>query len=195
MVKWCETLGLELGALPVTATPEVLLHLKGETYPSRELIERNPYGLPLDLAKVPPNVLMARYVDPVAAKMRDRGRLDAPGVGRLRRQVAGHVPARAGGARGGPRADGPRSRLQPPRVRLGPLGHPRGGGPVSPEPRKPLTVKGGMDRLPQAFAERLKGRIHYETALAAVTRPGRAGHRLRAEQGAHRDPGGAATSC
>src|SRR5258708_12988450 len=68
------TLGLELGAPPRAGAPppELLLHLKGETFPARELIERNPYGLPLDLAKVPPNALMARYVDPVALTIRDR---------------------------------------------------------------------------------------------------------------------------
>ncbi len=154
MVSWCETLGLELEAPPLSSlSSELLVHMKGQTFAGHELIERNPYGLPLDLAKVPPNALLERYLAPVAAKMLDRmawtrpewaeydgmslfrllGRLRAPDAARELMAVAPDCnrPRLAGAS-------------------------------------KPLAVKGGMDRLPQAFAARLKGRLLYDTALAAV---------------------------
>lgn len=172
MVKWCETLGLELTPLRASAPAELLLHLKGETFPARELIERNPYGLPLDLAKVPPHALMARYVDPVAAKLRDRAAwtrpdwapYDGKSLATLLREQGAPPAARALMARA-PNCNSLASASalwairDAASVRLAGV-------------TKQLSVKGGMDQLPQAFAERLKGRIQYETALVAVKRQG-----------------------
>jgi monoamine oxidase len=174
MVKWCGTLGLELEApLRATASPaELLLHLKGETFPARELIERNPYGLPLDLAKVPPSALMARYVDPVAMKMRDRAAWTRPEwapydgkalVTFLREQgappAARALMARAPNCNSLESASALWAIREAAGLRLAGV-------------TKQLSVKGGMDRLPQALAERLKGRLQYETALVAVKRQG-----------------------
>jgi monoamine oxidase len=170
MVKWCATLGLELGALPAAAAPE-LLHLKGETFPTRELIERNPYGLPLDLAKVPPNALMARYIDPVVAKMRDRAAwtrpewasYDSKSLATFLREQGAPPAARALMART-PNCNSLESASA--------LWALRDAASLRPPGAKQIAVKGGMDRLPQAFAERLEGRIRYETALVAVRRQG-----------------------
>jgi monoamine oxidase len=170
MVKWCETLGLELAPVPAAA-PE-LLHLKGETFPTREHIERNPYQLPLDLAKVPPNALMARYVDPVAAKMRDRGAwtrpewasYDGKSLAAFLREQGAPPAARALMAIA-PNCNSLESASALWAIRDAASLRPPGA-------TKQLTVKGGMDRLPHAFAERLQGRIRYETALVAVRRQG-----------------------
>lgn len=172
MAKWCETLGLELAALRATAPSELLLHLRGETFPARELIERNPYGLPLELAKVPPNALMARYVDPVAAKMKDRAAwtrpewapYDGKSLATFLREQGAPPGARALMARA-PNCNSLESASALWAIREAATLRPTG-------VTKQLSVKGGMDRLPQAFAERLRGRIRYETALVAVKRQG-----------------------
>lgn len=172
MVKWCATLGLELVALPVPPASELLVHLKGETFPGRELIERNPYGLPLDLAKVPPNALMARYVDPVAAKMRDRAAwtrpewapYDGKSLAAFLREQGAPPAARALMARA-PNCNSLESASALWAIHEAASLRPSAA-------TKQLTVKGGMDRLPQAFADRLQGRIRYETALVAVKRQG-----------------------
>ena len=172
MVKWCETLGLELTSpLRATAPPE-LLHLKGETFPARELIERNPYGLPLDLAKVPPSALMARYVDKVATTVRDRAAwtrpewapYDGKSLATFLREQGAPPAARALMARA-PNCNSLESASALWAIR-------NAAGLRLAGVTKQLSVKGGMDRLPQAFAERLKGRIRYETALVAVRRQG-----------------------
>ena len=169
LLKWCQAFGLELEAAPRTSAPsEVLLHLKGETFPARELILRNPYGLPLDLAKVPPHTLLARYLAPVAAKLPDRrawtrpewASYDGKSLATLLREVGAPSAARAllaQAAEGGSLAS--TSALWAIRG----AARPRLAGVT-----KSLTVKGGMDRLPQAFAARIKGRILQDTALVAV---------------------------
>jgi monoamine oxidase len=144
------------------------VHMKGETFAGHELIERNPYRLPLDLAKIPPNALMDHYLAPVAAKMLDRaawtrpewaeydgmslfrllGRLKAPDAARDLMAVAPDCNRLETASALWALREAARARLA--------------------GASKPLAVKGGMDRLPQAFAARLKGRLLYDTALAAV---------------------------
>ena len=167
LVKWCQSFGLELEEPPRPgAREEVLLHLKGETFAARELIERNPYGLPLELAKVPPNELMARTLGPTAAKLADRtawtrpewAAYDGKSIATLLRELgapsaARGLMARAPGCNRLESASALWALAEQARVRL--AGAPR-------------SAKGGMDRLPRAFAERIKGRQLYDTALVAV---------------------------
>ncbi len=146
----------------------MLLHLKGETFPARELILRNPYGLPLELAKIPPHALLGRYLAPLAAKLPDRlawtrpewATYDGKSLATLLREVGAPSTARAlmaQAAEGGSLAS--TSALWAIRG----AARPRLAGVT-----KALALKGGMDRLPQVFAARLKGRVLYGTALAAV---------------------------
>ena len=169
LLKWCQAFGLDLEAPPRPgASPEVLLHLKGETFPARELILRNPYGLPLELAKVPPNALLARYLAPLAAKLPDRAAwtrpewapYDGKSLATLLREVGAPSAARALMAQAAEGGDLTSTSAlwairDAARARLAGV-------------TKALGVKGGMDRLPQAFAARLNGRILHDTALVAV---------------------------
>ena len=61
--------------LRATAPPELLLHMKGRTFRSGELAKDpslNPYDLPDELKRVAPPLLASRYVGPVAARVEDR---------------------------------------------------------------------------------------------------------------------------
>jgi monoamine oxidase len=168
-VKWCATFGLELvPPLRPLAPPDPLLHLKGETFPARELIERNPYSLPLELAKVPPPALMARTLAPLAAKIPGRAdwtrspwiEYDGKSLATLLRELGAPPAARELMGRA---PDTNRLESTSALWAIHEAARLRPGGPA-----RPVTIKGGMDRLPLALADRLKGRIRYETPLAAV---------------------------
>lgn len=166
MARWCRAFGLEFEDPPLPAALPPLLHLKGETFPAHELIERNPYGLPLELAKVPPDALMARYLGPVAARLPDRTAwtrpewvtYDGKSLATFLREAGAPSAARA------LMAVAPDCNRLESTSALWALA--RAAGARLGGARK--TVKGGMDRLPRAFAERIKGRILYDTALVAV---------------------------
>jgi len=169
VLKWCQAFGLEVVPPPrPSPPPELLLHLKGETFPARELILRNPYGLPLELAKVPPQALLARYLAPLAAKLPDRASwtrpewaaYDAKSLATLLREAGAPSAARSLMAQA---AEGGSPTTTSALWALREAARPRLAGVT-----KSLVVKGGMDRLPKAFAERLKGRILYDTALVAL---------------------------
>ena len=67
--------------LRATAPPELLLHMKGRTFRSGELAKDpslNPYDLPDDLKRVPPPLLASRYISPVAARLEDRAAWTRP---------------------------------------------------------------------------------------------------------------------
>lgn len=169
LLRWCQAFGLELVAPPrPSPPPELLLHLKGETFPARELILRNPYGLPLELAKIPPHALLARYLAPLAAKLPDRAAwtrpewapYDGKSLATLLREAGAPPAARAFMAQA---AEGGSLSTTSALWAIHDAAGPRLAGVT-----KSLVVKGGMDRLPRAFAERVKGRILYDTALVAL---------------------------
>ena len=187
LVRWCRTFSLELETDPPGPPPPVLFHLKGETFPERELVVRNPWGLPLELAKVAPQALLARYLGPLAARLGPSGPWTSPewaaydgkSLATLLRELDVPRAIRAPLART-LSGDAPETASALAAIRQ-----------VARSPwaglAKRVRVKGGMDGLPRAFADRLKGRILYETAFVAV-KTRRDGVTVFAQRGPRAEP-------